>query len=295
MGDRAADRAPVADLRIADRRRHVVQEWVSLADDLRLVDLPMRGTCPDAQVVVRLDDAVEPGDVAQVDEQGRLPESKLDERDEAVAPGQELGLAFAIREDLQRLVQVARTDVIELGGDHRAAFLLPVRAGTVGPSGPDGRRTGGDGGRRSGHGDDTWRDRGGRVRVDADRGSGSWGVSWLSIRPASFARQRVRFRERIGFGAPARPVARPANSARCPPTERKARYPAGSRPLRGVPHRHPCTDRLAGSPSRDDPAVNLAPDDAGRALLAESRARGTEPLVPRVKPPRSAPPSRGPF
>ena len=61
---------------------------------------------PDAQVVVGLGDAVEAGHVAQVDEQGRLRQAELDERDEAVAAGQQLGLAFAILEDPQRLVQV---------------------------------------------------------------------------------------------------------------------------------------------------------------------------------------------
>ena len=94
-----------------------------------LVDLAMRGARADAQVVVGLDDAVEAGDVAQVDEQGRLRQPELDQRDEAVAARQQLGLAFAILEDPQRLVQVRRTDVVELAGNHRAAFLLPAGGG----------------------------------------------------------------------------------------------------------------------------------------------------------------------
>ena len=78
---------------------HVVEQRVSRADDLRLVDLPVGGTGPDAQVVVGLDDAVEAGDVAQVDEQRRLGEAQLDQRDEAVAARQQLRLAFAVLED----------------------------------------------------------------------------------------------------------------------------------------------------------------------------------------------------
>ena len=63
----------------------------------------------DAQVVIVLDDAIEPGHVAQVDEQRRLGEAQLDQRQEAVAARQQLRLAFTILEDLQRLVQ-ARPD-----------------------------------------------------------------------------------------------------------------------------------------------------------------------------------------
>ena len=67
-----------------------------------LVDLAMGRPGADAQLVVGLVDAIEPGDVAQVDEQGGLGEPELDERDEAVAAGQQLRLAFAVRQDLQR-------------------------------------------------------------------------------------------------------------------------------------------------------------------------------------------------
>ena len=40
--DRATDRAPVADLRVADRGGHVVQQRVAVADDVGLVDLAVR-------------------------------------------------------------------------------------------------------------------------------------------------------------------------------------------------------------------------------------------------------------
>ncbi len=140
MRDRAADRAPVADLRVADRRGDVVEERVRVADDRRLVDLAVRGTRADRQVVVRLDDAVETGHVAQVDKQGGLCEPELDQREEAVPTRQELGVALAIGEDPQGLVQVRRTDVVELAGNHRAWTLLPAERGDSDPSGPDGHR-----------------------------------------------------------------------------------------------------------------------------------------------------------
>ena len=110
----------------------------------------MRGPGADPQVVVGLDDAVEAGDVAEVDEERRLGEPELDQRDEAVAAGQELGLAFAVLQDPQRLVQVGRTDVVELAGiiarpssSLTAAWLRPsTRTGTavtVGPTTEPGR------------------------------------------------------------------------------------------------------------------------------------------------------------
>ena len=131
VGDGAADRAPVADLRIADAAGHVVEHRVVVDDDRVLVDLAMGRLGPDAELVVGLDDPIEPGHVAEVDQEGRLGQPELDERDEAVAAGQQLGLAFAVLEDPQRLVQVRRTDVVELGGNHRAATLLPARAGAI--------------------------------------------------------------------------------------------------------------------------------------------------------------------
>ena len=129
VGDGAADRAPVADLRVADEGRRLLEHRVVVADDRVLVDLPMGRPGADAQVVVGLDDGVHAVDVAQVDEQGRLREPELDQGDEAVAAGEELGLALAVLEDPQRLVQVRRTDVVELAGDHRALPSSPLARG----------------------------------------------------------------------------------------------------------------------------------------------------------------------
>ena len=79
---------------VRSMRRRVV-----VLDDLVVVDLAVRGAGADAQLVVGLGDAVETGDVAHVDEERRLGEAELDERDEAVATRQQLRLAFAVLED----------------------------------------------------------------------------------------------------------------------------------------------------------------------------------------------------
>jgi hypothetical protein len=135
MGDRSADRAPVADLRVTDPAARIVEERVA-GDDLAVVDLAVRGPTADPELVVGLDDPVEAGQGPDVDEQPGLREAQLDERDEAVAARQHLGLSLAILEDLQRFVQAPRPDVVELGGDHRAAYLLPAGAGTGRPVRP---------------------------------------------------------------------------------------------------------------------------------------------------------------
>src|SRR4051794_24008406 len=139
MGDRAADRAPVPDLRVTDRGGHVVGQRGVGHDDVGLVGLAVGRASADAQLVVGLDDPVEAGHVTQVDEERGLSESQLDQRDEAVTAGEQLRLAFPVREDPERLVEVPWTDVVELAGNHRAwTLLLRSRGDVTGPSCADG-------------------------------------------------------------------------------------------------------------------------------------------------------------
>ena len=84
----------------------------------------MGGPRPDPELVVCLDDGVEAADILQVDEQAGLGQPELEERQQAVSAGQELRLALAVGQDLEGVVQVRWTDVIELGRDHRATALL---------------------------------------------------------------------------------------------------------------------------------------------------------------------------
>jgi hypothetical protein len=62
----------------------------------------------DPQVVVGLDDAVEPADRLEVDEDPGLAEAELQQGDQAVAAGEELGLAFSLVQDPDRLVEAPR-------------------------------------------------------------------------------------------------------------------------------------------------------------------------------------------
>jgi hypothetical protein len=163
MGARAADRSPVPDLRIADPTRDVGQQRVAAGDDRVLVDLAVRRPGTDAQAVVGLDDLVHPIDVAQVDEQSRLGEPELHERQQAVAARQDLRLPLALGEDPQDALEAGWADVVEGCRDHRATVLLrpacgaltarapPVPAGGEGRPGVD-DRAGGQG-RFEGDGD----------------------------------------------------------------------------------------------------------------------------------------------
>ena len=78
-----------------------------------LVDLAMRRPGADPQVVVGMDDAVEPADRLEVDEDPSLAEPELQQRDQAVAAGEELRLALSLVEDPDCLVEAPRTDILE--------------------------------------------------------------------------------------------------------------------------------------------------------------------------------------
>ena len=165
---RSADRAPVAHLRIADGRGHVVEERIAVADDRRLVDPAVRrpGADPRARSSVSAIPS-RPVTSRRSTRRRRLREAELDQGKQAVAAGQQLRLAFPVLEDPERLGQVGRTHVVELPRNHRAATLLPAHAGRCRPI-------------RPGWAQNPWRRSraGGRVTPsgDDDRGSGGLGM-----------------------------------------------------------------------------------------------------------------------
>jgi hypothetical protein len=89
-----------------------------------LVNLAVRRASTDAELVVGLNDAVETPDVAQVNEESGLGQAELEERYQAIAAGEELGLALALREDLEGLIEIGGTHIVKLSRDHRAIVLL---------------------------------------------------------------------------------------------------------------------------------------------------------------------------
>ena len=73
---------------------------------------------PDPPVAVLALDAVQPGHLAQVDQQRRRGQPQLHQRQQRVSAGQELGVLAAVGERLDRIVERLRRGVVELGGDH---------------------------------------------------------------------------------------------------------------------------------------------------------------------------------
>ena len=125
------------DLRIADPARDVVEERVAV-DDLALVDLAMRRPGADPELVVGLDDAVQPGHVSDVDEERRLRQAELQERQQAVPAREDLGVALMVGQRPEDAVQVRWPDVLEGCGNHaRPSSSTPTSgAFTVPPSSP---------------------------------------------------------------------------------------------------------------------------------------------------------------
>ncbi len=95
MGTGATDRAPVANLRIADPTGGVEQQRMAGDHGRALVDPAVGGPATDPQPVVGLEHLIEAVEVLDVDQQARRGEAELEQRQEAVAAGQDLGLALA--------------------------------------------------------------------------------------------------------------------------------------------------------------------------------------------------------
>jgi hypothetical protein len=83
----------------------------------------------DAELVVPFDDAVETGHVADVDHERRRGKAQLEERQQAVAARQDLGVAGVLAEDAQHLADVPRPGVLELGRDHRGPSSVAALTG----------------------------------------------------------------------------------------------------------------------------------------------------------------------
>src|SRR6185369_9228332 len=130
MSDGSADRAPVADLRIADPCRDIGEQPVR-RDDPALEDLTMRGAAADAQVLIVFGDAVEALYVVEVDQQFGLGKSQLEQRDQAEAAREELR-PLALAKNREHLIEGSRAHVVELGRNQcRRCLLVAGRRLTV--------------------------------------------------------------------------------------------------------------------------------------------------------------------
>ena len=116
MGERAADRPPVAYLGVGDRPGGTRED----AQLGRVLELGVRRQRADPPAPVLALDPVQTRDLAQVDEQRWRGQPQLHQRQQRVAAGEQLGVLAAVGERPDRAIERVRRDVVELGGDHPA-------------------------------------------------------------------------------------------------------------------------------------------------------------------------------
>jgi hypothetical protein len=116
--DRSADRAHVADLRIADLTRRVCDDRAELLERFGVRDVVMPRERPDRDPVAVLADVGQVGEPADVHERRGPRHPQLHRRKQRVAAGEELGV-LARAEQRDRLVDGSCPLVVERRRDHR--------------------------------------------------------------------------------------------------------------------------------------------------------------------------------
>ena len=118
MRERAAERAAVAHLRVADLARRVREERRVLAQHVAVLDVVVTGEPTDRDVVARVAHVRQLGDAADVDEHRRGREAQLHQRQERVPACDQLGVVAVLGEQRDRAVDGVGARVVERGGDH---------------------------------------------------------------------------------------------------------------------------------------------------------------------------------
>jgi hypothetical protein len=113
VGQRAADRAPVADLRVADERRDPGQQRHRPGHLCAVLDRRLGGGGAHPQAAVAALDAPQVVDAPDVDEVVEHGQAQGEEGDQALAPGQDLGLVAQLGQGRGRLAGGAGGVVLE--------------------------------------------------------------------------------------------------------------------------------------------------------------------------------------
>ncbi len=120
MGQGAADRAPVANLGVADETGHMGQDRHLGLHQVAVLDVMVAGQRPDGDVIAAVADVGQVTDPGDVDEDGRRRQPELHERDQRVATGQQLGVLAVLGQQADGLLGRPCSDVVERRRDHRA-------------------------------------------------------------------------------------------------------------------------------------------------------------------------------
>ncbi len=89
-----------------------------LGEDRRVLDVHVAGHRTDRDGVTVLTNVRQVAQTADVDQHGRLRETQLHQRQEAVATGEELGFVAVLSDEADRLFGGLGADVVECCGNH---------------------------------------------------------------------------------------------------------------------------------------------------------------------------------
>jgi hypothetical protein len=126
VSDRAADRASVAHLRVADLRGGVRDNCALFTHESVTLEVVVARERADGDPIALLAHVGEVREPADVDEQLRPREAEFHEREERVAAGNQLRVV-ARAEELDRAFDGVGDLVVERGRDHRAPPSLIAR------------------------------------------------------------------------------------------------------------------------------------------------------------------------
>ena len=133
VGERAADRASMTDLRVADLPGRVGDDRTVLPEGGCRGDVLVPRQRADRDRVPFLPDVRQIADTADVDQERRPGDAELHRRDERVPTGEQLRV-LPLREELDRVIGMLGDDVVEPCRDHRATSSIAVqtRSGVAG-------------------------------------------------------------------------------------------------------------------------------------------------------------------
>jgi hypothetical protein len=120
VGDRAADRASVAHLGVADLAGDLRQQGHLGPQQLGVLDVVVAGERPDAHLPAPVAHVGQVADPPDVDQHRGHGEPQPHERQQRVAAGQQLGVVTVLGQDGDGLVGGRGPPVLERGRDHRA-------------------------------------------------------------------------------------------------------------------------------------------------------------------------------
>src|SRR5690348_1955684 len=127
MGEASADSPFVAHLHVSEMAGGFRQQRTETAQQIRALDLEMRGGCADADLSAFFANVGKVLDAADVDEDRGLHQAQLHRREQAVSTGQQLGIIFMPGQERDGFVEAFCGNVIEVGWKHKSSYAAPAR------------------------------------------------------------------------------------------------------------------------------------------------------------------------